>query len=41
MQMVVAEGGWTNLNLTHLEGSEETDEEKGEEKEEKGGKRRK
>ena len=26
MQMVVAEGGWTNLNLTQLEGSEETDE---------------
>jgi len=34
MQMVVAEGGWTNLNLTHLEGSEETDEEKGKGKEE-------
>ena len=36
MQMVVAEGGWTNLNLTQLEGSEETDEEKGKEKEENG-----
>ena len=34
MQMVVAEGGWTNLNLTQLEGSEETDEEKGKGKEE-------
>ena len=34
MQMVVAEGGWTNLNLTQLEGSEETDEEKGKEKKE-------
>ena len=36
MQMVVAEGTWTNLNLTQLEGSEETDEEKGKEKEENG-----
>jgi len=34
MQMVVAEGGWTNLNLTQLEGLEETDEEKGREKKE-------
>ena len=36
MQMVVAEGGWTNLNLTQLEGSEETDEEIGKDKEENG-----
>jgi len=35
MQMVVAEGGWTNLNLTQLEGSEETDEEKEENGKEK------
>jgi len=35
MQMVVAEGTWTNLNLTQLEGSEETDEEKEENGKEK------